>query len=130
MTSECVQRHFTTVLHISSVPLNIFVTCTVKKGSRFSVPSRDVTYQTLPRRELFPVSDSLISDIPAGDGKTENLFFQCVSVGRIACTHLFRLFICKTLRCSSRKILFVEYSCLEKSVTASISSTIQLQLAL
>jgi hypothetical protein len=35
--------------------------CTVKKVIRFPVPSWDVTYQTLP-------------DIPAGDGKTANLF--------------------------------------------------------
>jgi hypothetical protein len=36
---------------------------TVKKFSYFPVPSRDVTNQ------LFPARESLVSDIPAGDGK-------------------------------------------------------------
>jgi hypothetical protein len=35
----------------------------------FPVPSRDVTYQTLTK---------LVSDIPAGDGKIDNLFLQCM----------------------------------------------------
>ncbi len=55
--------------------------CTVKKVSGFPVPSRDVTYQTLPGREillLFPPGESLVSDILPGDGKTANLFLQCV----------------------------------------------------
>jgi hypothetical protein len=50
--------------------------CTVKK----TVPSRDVTDQTLSGREktkFFPPRKSLISDIPAGDGKTANSFLQC-----------------------------------------------------
>jgi hypothetical protein len=41
---------------------------------------RDVTDQTLSGREktkLFPPRKSLISDIPAGDGKTANSFSQC-----------------------------------------------------
>jgi hypothetical protein len=50
------------------------------KKSHFPVPSRDVTDQTLSVREktkLFPPMKSLISDIPAGDGKTANPFLQC-----------------------------------------------------
>ncbi len=27
--------------------------------------------------KLFPARESLVSDIPAGDGKTANLFLQC-----------------------------------------------------
>jgi hypothetical protein len=54
---------------------------TVKKVSGFSVPSQDVTDQTLPGRELLnysrPVWYSVVSDIPAWDGKTANLFLQC-----------------------------------------------------
>ncbi len=45
---------------------------TVKKFIVFPVPTRDVTNQTLPGRE------SVVSDIPAGDGKTANLFLQCI----------------------------------------------------
>ncbi len=45
---------------------------TVKKVSDFPVPSRDVNNQTLP--ELFTAGESLVSDIPAGDGKIANLF--------------------------------------------------------
>ncbi len=49
----------------------------LKKVSDFLVHSRDVTYQTLPGRELFLTRESLVSDIPAGEGKTANLFLQC-----------------------------------------------------
>jgi hypothetical protein len=51
-----------------------------KRVSHFPVPSRDVTDQTLSGREktkLFPPRKSLISDIPARDGKTANSFLQC-----------------------------------------------------
>ncbi len=52
----------------------------VKKVSNFPVPSRNVTNQTLLGQEniitLFPVRDSLFSDIPAGDGKITNLFYS------------------------------------------------------
>jgi hypothetical protein len=47
------------------------------------VPSQDVTYQTLPERELwrhiklFLPRETLVSDIPAGDGNIEKLFLQC-----------------------------------------------------
>ncbi len=51
-----------------------------KRVSHFPVPSRYVTDQTLSGREktkLFPPRKSLISDIPAGDGKPANSFLQC-----------------------------------------------------
>jgi hypothetical protein len=56
-----------------------------KKVIDFPVPSRDVNNQTLPGREkfnnyLFSASESLVIDIPAGDGKIEILFFQCISL--------------------------------------------------
>jgi hypothetical protein len=50
------------------------VTYTVKKVSGFPVLSRDVTYLL---NKLFPARESLVSDIQAGDGKTDNLFLQC-----------------------------------------------------
>ncbi len=50
---------------------------TVKKISRFPVPSRDVTNQTLPGREDLTYRESLVNDIPAGDGKIANIFLQC-----------------------------------------------------
>ncbi len=49
-----------------------------QKVTDFPIPSRDVTYQTLPGWELLnsfrPCRESLFSDIPAGDGKIVNLF--------------------------------------------------------
>jgi hypothetical protein len=55
------------------------VTYTVKKVSGFPVPSRDVKL-FLARNyciNLFPARENLVSDTPAGDGKTDNLFLQC-----------------------------------------------------
>jgi hypothetical protein len=52
----------------------------VKKDGDFPVPSQDVTNQTKPGRaiiNLFPARESLVGDIPAGDGKIANLFLQC-----------------------------------------------------
>jgi hypothetical protein len=61
-----------------------------KKVSHFPVHSRDVTYQTLPGNspwpgiiKLFPARESLVSDIPAGDGKMANLFLQCMVATRL-----------------------------------------------
>ncbi len=54
---------------------------TVKKIIAFPVPSLDVTYQTLSGREKLYNSlpgESLVSDNPAGDGKTANFFLQCI----------------------------------------------------
>jgi hypothetical protein len=44
-----------------------------KKFSDFPVTSRDVTNQTLPGGES--AGESLVSDIPAGDGEIAKLFF-------------------------------------------------------
>ncbi len=54
---------------------------TVKKGSKVSRPQPGCHYQTLLGgnndviTELFLPRGSLVSDIPAGDGKLENLFY-------------------------------------------------------
>jgi hypothetical protein len=52
----------------------------LKKVCHFPVPSRDVTILSLDGSR-----ESLVSDIPAGDGKIVNLFFtvQMVSVSSI-----------------------------------------------
>ncbi len=52
-----------------------------KKFNDFPVPSRHVTNQTLPGREIvkiFLAWESLISDIPAGDGKMANFVLHTV----------------------------------------------------
>ncbi len=53
---------------------------TVKKISDVPVRIRDVTYQTLSGRGdlIIPARESLVSDIPAGDGKTDNFFYSLV----------------------------------------------------
>ncbi len=38
--------------------------------------------QLVNNNELFPASESLVSDIPAGDGKTANLFYSVPGLGR------------------------------------------------
>jgi hypothetical protein len=52
-----------------------------KKVRGFPVPSRDVTghcHSPWPGiMKLFTARESLVSDIPAVDGKTANLFLQC-----------------------------------------------------
>jgi hypothetical protein len=58
---------------------------TVKKLFYIPVSSRDVTDQILPGREyvlykLFPAMESLVSDIPAGDGTIEKLFLRCMLI--------------------------------------------------
>ncbi len=53
---------------------------TVKRGNDFPVPSQDVTNQTLIL--LFPARESLVSDLPAGYGKSANLFLQCILLAR------------------------------------------------
>ncbi len=50
-----------------------------KKGKRISLPSRDVSNQTSPCRgiiKLFPVRDSFVRDILAGDGKSLTFFYS------------------------------------------------------
>ena len=60
---------------------------TVKKVRKFPVPSRDVTTQLSLGgnndviTELFLPRGSLVSDIPAGDGKLVNLFYGVHLVG-------------------------------------------------
>jgi hypothetical protein len=50
--------------------------CTVKKVIVFPVPSRDVlTKLSLARNNLI-IPESLASDIPAGDGKSDNPFYS------------------------------------------------------
>jgi hypothetical protein len=54
-----------------------------KKDREFPVPSRDVTTKLSLGgnndviTELFPPRGSLVSDIPAGDGKLVNLYLRC-----------------------------------------------------
>jgi hypothetical protein len=54
-----------------------------KKVRKFPVPSRDVTtklslgWNNDVITELFLPRGSLVSDIPAGDGKRVNLFLRC-----------------------------------------------------
>jgi hypothetical protein len=64
-------------------------TYTVKKKDReFPVPSRDVTTKLSLGgnndviTELFLPRGSLVSDIPAGDGKLENLFLRCTTTDK------------------------------------------------
>jgi hypothetical protein len=55
-----------------------------KKVREFPVPSRDVTTKLSLGgnndviTELFLPRGSLVSDIPAGDGKLVNLFLRCI----------------------------------------------------
>jgi hypothetical protein len=57
--------------------------CTVKKGYRFSRPSRDVTYQTPPGRELFNYSQPervwLVTS-RLGTKKTITFFYSALSL--------------------------------------------------
>ncbi len=60
---------------------------TIKKTVReFPVPSRDVTTKLSLGgnndviTELFLPRESLVSDIPAGDGKLVNLFLRCMAI--------------------------------------------------
>ncbi len=53
---------------------------TVKKGQWFSGPQPGCHLSNSPWPgiiKLFPPREILVSDIPAGDGKTANLFLQC-----------------------------------------------------
>ncbi len=71
-------RHFYWILTGPS-----FAVYTVKKVREFPVPSRDDITKLSPGgnndviTELFLPRGSLVSDIPAGDGKLVNLFLQC-----------------------------------------------------
>jgi hypothetical protein len=60
-----------------------------KKVREFPVPSRDVTTKLSLGgnndviTELFLPRGSLVSDIPAGDGKLVNLFLRCSSRNKV-----------------------------------------------
>ncbi len=45
---------------------------------RFNLPAYMALISTLHCKKLFPARESLVSDIPAGDGKTANLLLQCM----------------------------------------------------
>jgi hypothetical protein len=74
-----------------------------KKVREFPVPSRDVTIKLSlcgnndVITELFLPRGSLVSDIPAGDGKLVNLFLRCIFVYNLSCIlhHLDKIMICK-----------------------------------
>jgi hypothetical protein len=65
------------ILHVFKEKNVSLIQYTVKIGKGFSRPSRDITCQiSLAGKNLIiPARESLLSDIPAGDGKTANLFF-------------------------------------------------------
>jgi hypothetical protein len=57
---------------------------TVRKGYRFSCPQPGCHLPNSPWPGmilLFPARESLVSDIPAGDGKIITLFLQCIISG-------------------------------------------------
>ncbi len=61
-----------------------------KKVRKFPVPRRDVTTKLSLGgnndviTELFLPRGSLVSDIPAGDGKLVNLFLRCIPIRFLA----------------------------------------------
>jgi len=50
---------------------------TVKKNYEIPEIFFDQTFRGLGLGRLFPATESLVSDIPAGDGKSLNLYLQC-----------------------------------------------------
>jgi hypothetical protein len=59
---------------------------TVKKSYRFSRLQPGCHYPNSPWpgiKKLFPARENLVSDIPAGDGKTANLFYSVADRGGI-----------------------------------------------
>ncbi len=68
---------------ILSIFCRLWCVYTVKKVRGFPVPSRDVTYQTLPwpgKIKLFPAMESMVGDIPAGDWENREPFFTVYRV--------------------------------------------------
>ncbi len=61
---------------------------------------------------LFPAKESLISDIPAGDGKTANLFLQCtlldsnLFITTYVITSLLCLYMCVSYSCDWEDHIF------------------------
>jgi hypothetical protein len=82
--SRCVGLHFRTLLlflvHFRCLQLES--SYTVKKVNDFPVPSLDACHSSNPPWagiiKFFPSRESLVSDIPAVDGKRANLFLQCM----------------------------------------------------
>jgi hypothetical protein len=80
--------------------------CTVRKGNRFPVPSQEVNNQTLPGGEkikLLPGRESLVIDIPAGDGKIVKFFY---SVGHFSTTNASPPRRCCRTLCEAGRDLF------------------------
>ncbi len=79
-----------------------------KKVREFPVPSRDVTTKLSLGgnndviTELFLPRGSLVSDIPAGDGKLVNLFLQCDAHGHIQYTSIAICQVCLTYAAQSK----------------------------
>ena len=71
--------------HTLSFSPAIHVHC--KKILRDSWIIFDQTFQGLGLGTLFPARESLVSDIPAGDGKSINLYLQCT----VHCTVYFHI---------------------------------------
>jgi hypothetical protein len=71
--------------HMNSAAVYSYCVHRKKKVREFPVPSRDVTTKLFLGgnndviTELFLPRGSLVSDIPAGDGKLVNLFLRCMS---------------------------------------------------
>jgi hypothetical protein len=63
---------------INSYSMYYIITYTVKKVNDFPVPSRTEPNSLWLRiiKIIFPAMESLVSVIPAGDGKTDKLFFN------------------------------------------------------
>jgi hypothetical protein len=57
------------IVEVESLKATHWVYCK-KKGSCFPFPSLEGIIK------LFPARENLVSDIPAGDGKTSNLFYS------------------------------------------------------
>jgi hypothetical protein len=77
-----------------------------KKVIDFPVPSRDVTYQTLP----VPAWESLVSDIAPGDGKMYNLFLQC----SLSFTSVAPLTVLVSIDLPTYAILFACWNCVDQ----------------
>ncbi len=63
-------------------------TYTGKNGPRYSRPQPGCNQPSSlwpGITKLFPARESLVSDIPAGDGKIVHLFLQCMIEGNVCC---------------------------------------------
>ncbi len=76
--STCSQKKQINLVFVTRYEPLIYSSYTVKRVSDFPVPSwMSLTKLPLPGLiKLFPARESLICDIPAGDGKITNLFFR------------------------------------------------------